>query len=290
MEALSKHLRRFAGASELKVWSAGCAQGEEPYSLAFLLDGFGFDFEILATDINVEALSAARTALYREEKLRLLPARYRLKELSNGEFTMPERLACRVQFRMSDLYQAFTPQPTFDLISCRNVLIYFSTPSQNEIVERLAQSLKVGGILVLGYAESSLINIPGLSRLDEHGIFLRNPVDFVLTSPPSKGGQGEDSLKLALKSYASGELLAARSLFEVSLAEEPGFLLGHYFKALIELELGHLTEAANHLNSVLSPRASIDSATSRFLLERRVSEQQFLKSANLARQRIEALR
>lgn len=290
MEALSRHLRRFAGVPALKVWSAGCAQGEEPYTLAFLLDSLGFDFDILATDVNSEALSVAEAGVYREDKLRLLPRRYRLKELPDGEFAVPERFLSKLQFQLSDLHQEFVPQPVFDLISCRNVLIYFSSISQDTIIERLVHSLKIGGILMLGYAESSLIHIPGLTRLDEHGLFLRCPTDLETTTEPLKDKPLEDPLRLALKSYAGGELMTARSLFELSLMDKPEFLLGHYFKALIELELGHLAEAANHLNSVLNPRAAIDSATSHFLQERKVSEQQFLYSANLARRRLEALR
>lgn len=289
MEALAKHVRRFPSGGELSVWSAGCAQGEEPYSLAFLLESYGFNFNVLATDISDDALRAARKGVYREEKLRSLPLQFRLKELSVGEFEIPERVRKTVQFRLSDLRQTLSPQPIFHLVSCRNVLIYFEPSVQREILDRLVQSLHFGGLLVMGYAESSLMEIPGLSRLDEHGIFLRTPLSSPLTTPLPQSSNKDDSLQTAIRSFAHGELKIAKTLFEGKLEERPDFVICHYFKALIELELGHLTEATAHLNSVLSSRAPFDSATADFLRERRVSDQQFLNSATLARRRVEAL-
>lgn len=290
MDALRLRLRRFEPGSSLEVWCAGCAQGEEPYSLAFLLENLGFDFHIIGTDVNRQALQAARRGVYRSDKLRLLPERFRMKPVSEEELEVPERLRARVEFAHADLQQADPNPEAFDLVVCRNVLIYFPEKCQSRVLHSLASSLKPNGILMLGYAESSLISIDGLSRLDEHGLFTPDLPEVVLHSPTIAPPQDEDALQLAIKTYAFGKLQQAQSLFQLSLEESPNFILGHYFSALIFLEMGAISDAQLHLNSVLNDGMVLDSTTLDFLRERRVSKQQFLKSAARVQQRIEALR
>ena len=290
MDALRLHLRRFEPGSSLDVWCAGCAQGEEPYSLAFLLESLGFDFQIIGTDINGQALEAGRRGVYRTSKLRLLPERFRMKQLTDEEQEVPERLRSRVQFAHADLRH---PQPNpaaFDLVVCRNVLIYFPEETQGEILGHLTQALKTDGILMLGYAESSLISVDGLYRLDEHGIFARHLPQVLPQAQPSPTEQSEDSLQLAIKTYAFGQLHQAQNLFQLSLEQRPNFILAHYFSALIYLELGSIRDAQLHLDNVLNDGMVLDPTTSDFLKERRVSEGQFLKSAARVQQRLEALR
>lgn len=290
MDALCSHLRRFEPGSSLEVWCAGCAQGEEPYSLAFLLESLGFDFRIIGTDVNRQALEVARLGVYRLDKLRLLPERFRMKPYSEEEREIPERIRSRVEFSLADLQDPEPSPAAFDLVVCRNVLIYFPEKCQSKVLHRLARSLSPNGILMLGYAESSLISIDGLSRLDEHGLFARHLPEVALHSKTIPPVQGENSLQLAIKTYPFGELQQARNLFQLSLEESPNFILGHYFSALIFLELGAFSDAQVHLDSVLSNGMVLDTTTSDFLRERRVSERQFLKSAARVQQRIEAQR
>jgi chemotaxis methyl-accepting protein methylase len=142
----------------LVVWSAGCGCGEEAYTLAMLLEEAGVAGRVLATDLDESALGKARVGEYGSSTLEHLPeelrARY-LEELPTGRFRVRNSLRNRVRFSRGDLSQA-TPASTaagFELVLCRNVLIYWEREVQRAILNRLIETVAPGGYLCLGEAE-----------------------------------------------------------------------------------------------------------------------------------------
>jgi chemotaxis protein methyltransferase CheR len=146
---------------QLRIWSAGCASGEEPYSLAILMhryavaQGRRFDrVEVLGTDLDRASLVAAERASYLEPTLSDTPV-----DIRQTYFPMqpPYRITgdvrARVQFRRHDLLREPFPEPQH-LICCRNVIIYFDRVTQEALFERFAAALFPGGFLVLGRVET----------------------------------------------------------------------------------------------------------------------------------------
>jgi chemotaxis methyl-accepting protein methylase len=138
-------LRAGRGGAPLRLWSAGCARGQEPYSLAMLLDSDGCEGSVLATDVDPAALAAARAAL----------AARALEPLDDGRVAVAPRAAARVRFVGHDLTSPLPPDEVgrFDLVCCRNVLIYFVREAQAAILARLLARVAPGGFLCLGEAE-----------------------------------------------------------------------------------------------------------------------------------------
>jgi chemotaxis protein methyltransferase CheR len=149
-----------SGRRELSFWSVGCAGGEEPYSLALLLDQLAprnIKISILATDVSPPVLERAREGLFDPLRLTEVPealrARYFTAEGRN--YRLAEHICKMVQFQRHDILTSLE-YPAADLILCRNVLIYFSREKQENILTRFAAALPAGGFLVLGRAETLL--------------------------------------------------------------------------------------------------------------------------------------
>lgn len=143
----------------LSVWSAGCARGEEAYTLAMLLEERGLRGCVTASDIDPFALAAAREGVYREDLACDLPAGLRerflrpLQGACAGQVAVSESLKQRVAFELSDLTEEDAAPRTFDLVCCRNVLIYWSADKQLALLRGLLAKLRPGGFLCLGEAE-----------------------------------------------------------------------------------------------------------------------------------------
>jgi chemotaxis protein methyltransferase CheR len=194
---------RGAAARRVRAWSAGCASGEEAYSLAMLLaDAMpaagGWDVEVLGTDISDEPLAVARAGRYPRAALDPVPARLRDRFFAvEGEAVLarPE-LRALVRFERRNLVDMPYPARR-DLILCRNVLIYFDAETRAETVNRLIGALVPGGYLFLGYAES-LRQFDALEALrTEDGVVYRRP-DRPRRSPPAPARRDEPELALAL--------------------------------------------------------------------------------------------
>ena len=146
----------------LRFWSAGCSTGEEPYSLVMLLaDLLGAEFpqwniRIFATDLDEAAIVFARHGVYSAELLKGVSADYlsRFFEPVEQGYRISKMLRQTVTFGEHDLSQN-GPFPRIDLLLCRNVLIYFSKPLQEDLLRRFTFSLKIGGYLVLGKSETA---------------------------------------------------------------------------------------------------------------------------------------
>jgi chemotaxis methyl-accepting protein methylase len=150
---------------EVRAWSAGCASGEEPYTLAMLaadhLDRAGRGEELArltvdATDIDRGSLDRARAASYRPEGLTEMPDElvHTYFEAVGHERRVVDRVRRRVQVRPLDLSREAPLRPTYDVILCRNVVIYFDRPMQERLFQTFAQTLVPGGFLILGKVET----------------------------------------------------------------------------------------------------------------------------------------
>lgn len=146
-----------------RVWSAACSSGEEPYSIAMLLDDrLGqAAWEILATDISTQVLEKCRKGRYPIERARQIPMQY-LKSYclkgtgpEEGFLMVEKRLRKKVTFRQANLNAPLPPGlGEFDLILLRNVMIYFDAPTKRSLVARLLERLRPGGWLFIGHSET----------------------------------------------------------------------------------------------------------------------------------------
>jgi chemotaxis methyl-accepting protein methylase len=150
---------------EIRVWSAGCSSGEEPYTLAMLIadhlerQGTPERLRLVtvdATDVDRQSLERARTGRYRREALTDLPAGWaeRYFEHEGDERLVIERVRQRVMVRAADLSSDPPPRRNYHLIVCRNVVIYFGRPTQERVFATFAEALAPGGFLVLGKVET----------------------------------------------------------------------------------------------------------------------------------------
>ncbi|WP_294335243.1 protein-glutamate O-methyltransferase CheR [uncultured Sphingomonas sp.] len=154
------------GIRTLRAWSAACSTGQEPYTLAMVLDDYaartgGPDYGILATDLDTEVLATARTGIYPAELVDPVPAALRRtyvmasKDPKRAEVRIVPRLRSAIGFaRMNLMDDRYPVGDAMHLIFCRNVLIYFDKPTQKKVVSQLYDCLAPGGYLFLGHSES----------------------------------------------------------------------------------------------------------------------------------------
>jgi chemotaxis methyl-accepting protein methylase len=147
-----------AAAGTLGVWVAGCASGEEAYTLSIIGRRIGRELNIVATDINEDALKAARRGVYSALAIRDVPvAEMRWFSEHEGGFAVDRALGSNIRFLRHNLVDPPPQPPTlrggWDLVVCRNVLIYFSAGAAVRVLERFARSLRDGGSLVVGGSE-----------------------------------------------------------------------------------------------------------------------------------------
>jgi chemotaxis protein methyltransferase CheR len=174
-------LRRRGPAHSLRIWSAGCASGEEAYSLAIALEDDELDGHVLATDISRAALRKAREATYRRWSLRGLEDTLvrRCFHEAGGRWTLDNRFRARVTYELHNLARSADPSVPagirgMDLILCRNVLIYLEKESVSRVARGLSESLAHGGWLVTGPSDPPLNAIASLSAVvTDSGVFYR---------------------------------------------------------------------------------------------------------------------
>jgi chemotaxis protein methyltransferase CheR len=154
-----------AGRGDFRIWSAGCAAGEEVYTTAMVvrdalasLGAPALDASLLATDISTQALEAARQAVYPESRLRELPPRLRasyLVAVGEGNYAVAPSIREMVLFKRLNLMRGDFPfKGQFDLVFCRNVMIYFDAASRQRLIEAIHRVMKPGGYFFIGHSET----------------------------------------------------------------------------------------------------------------------------------------
>ncbi len=173
----------------LRIWSAGCATGEEPYTIAMLINEKGrfkgWDIEIHGSDINQRVLQTARRGVYRRNSFRAIEPYFMSKYFieDDGLFRISDSARKHVNFSYLNMLDPYKSRflGSMDVIFCRNVLIYFDNVSRRRVIENFHDRLVDGGYLLLGHAES-LINISTAFTLKH----LKN--DMVYQKPHNRTG------------------------------------------------------------------------------------------------------
>jgi chemotaxis protein methyltransferase CheR len=179
--------RAKSGGPPVRVWSAGCATGEEPFSIAMSCAEAGAvpgEVELLATDVNPEAVAAAARGLYEARRSREVPGPLLARHFDQEGDAWRVRTSLRQYVRAirpHNLVSGAFPDPEYggwDLIFCRNVIIYFDTPTTQRVLEQFHRALTPGGYLFLGYSESLFRLFDGFELTEVAGAFLyRKPED-----------------------------------------------------------------------------------------------------------------
>lgn len=148
---------------DLRIWSAACSSGEEPYTLAMILDEFfghekaAWDTKVLATDISSNVLSTARAGIYAKDKVSELPVAWKqkyFKEYNAENYILTDRIRGEVLFNKFNLMEPVYPfRRKMHVIFLRNVMIYFDNETKDKLVERLYDITEPGGFLFIGHSE-----------------------------------------------------------------------------------------------------------------------------------------
>lgn len=163
---LPEYVRQFPVSRQMKIWSAGCSSGEEVYTIAMSLSECkenypGIDFRILGTDISTDILQRALNAVYKEEKVETVPVKLKKKYLLRSKdrklkkVRVVSELRNKASFkRLNFMDTSYNIAEEFDVIFCRNVLIYFNRDTQEKVINRLCTKLRKGGYFFIGHSES----------------------------------------------------------------------------------------------------------------------------------------
>jgi len=162
---LPEAMKRNGASRRLRVWSAGCSTGEEPYCIAMAAAGVlpsspRYDFKILATDIDSNVVAAATAGIYPLDRMSSV-SQERLKRFfqkgsgaNEGCAVARQDIKSMITFRTLNLLQSWPMKGPFDVIFCRNVMIYFDQPTREKLVNRFSEMLAPGGYLCIGHSES----------------------------------------------------------------------------------------------------------------------------------------
>lgn len=149
---------------DLRIWCAACSTGEEAYTLAMLIDEFfgtekqHWDTRLLATDISLKVLQTATAGIYPAERISPLPASWQkkyFKKFEENKVKVVDKIRQEIIFRRFNLMEKVYPfKQKFQVIFCRNVMIYFDLPTKNKLIKKLYEQLQPGGYLFVGHAEA----------------------------------------------------------------------------------------------------------------------------------------
>jgi len=163
-EVVLPYLKLSVKEKDLRIWSAGCSTGEEPYTLAMIINDFfekekiWWDTKILATDISEKVLGEAKKGVYSDEDIAIVPNQWKqkyFKNINNNQFSISEKIRNEVIFRRFNLMQEPFPfKKKFHVIFCRNVMIYFDNKTKWELSNKFYDLTEYGGYLFIGHSES----------------------------------------------------------------------------------------------------------------------------------------
>lgn len=251
-----------AGQRPIRVWSAGCASGEEAYTLAMLAaEAFAPvppPVEVLGTDISDAALAKAAAGRYRERTMRAVVPAWRdryFDRQADGSYLVGERLRRLVKFGRHNLARDPIPpagESGFNLVACKNVLIYFEAPIVGPVIDALRRSLRPGGMLLLGHADVLPRAVPRPARpaAEPEDDTLRRLL--TIERPLSRA----DRLTAALNAADRGDRLGALSRLASLLVDYPLDADAHFVDGLVALAADRPAGAAAALRRALCADAS----------------------------------
>ena len=160
-KAVSEIKARDAIDKRVRIWSAGCSLGMEPYSIAMTMHKVfppSWDFKVLATDLDTNVLATAREGVYETNQIDGISneqlKQFFFKDPSSNRFKVKPLLTSSIHFKQLNLLKPWPMSGPFDVIFCRNVIIYFDNPTKLKLFERYASMLAPGGYLILGHSET----------------------------------------------------------------------------------------------------------------------------------------
>jgi chemotaxis methyl-accepting protein methylase len=259
---------REGGLGVVRVWVSACATGEEAYSLAILaseaLAQEGTPVTILATDISTAALErAAGGDGYSERSVRNLPSHLRQRYFTHekGRYRVRDSVRSLVRFRHHNLISDPSPPPgevSFDVIACRNVLIYFDLATAEPVIWSLESALRPDGYLILGAADRLTGTTAGPSIDSDHPPAERReprqkkqPLRRPLGLEPVPQRRAEDKVEEALLAADVGDLDNAIEIVEEILGKNPLMADAYFVRGLVELGRGDAPKAAASLRRAL---------------------------------------
>lgn len=217
-QVIEQLLRDFSSERKMGIWVAGCATGEEPYSVALVAAELAKPVDILGTDLNSKALGHAKLGRYSVASLQAVDAAMRSRYLQNatGDFQVPETAKQSVRFQLGNLVEAAPRSPSaegWDLVICRNVLIYFGPEQARRTLDNLASCLAPGGTLILGASEAILERPTSLNVVGVAGrAVLRRP-------KPGESHSSSPRLVPAAPSPVAGQLCRSARVLRESVDE-----------------------------------------------------------------------
>lgn len=161
--ALPELKQRLGTEKDLRIWSAGCSNGSEPYTIAMLLADFfeqektTWDTKVLATDISEKVLNYATEGIYKATDIEKIPPLWRMKyfnKLETDSFQVVTHIRQNVIYRRLNLLSDFPFAKPFHIIFCRNVMIYFDEATKNRMIQKFYDKLQPGGYLMIGHSET----------------------------------------------------------------------------------------------------------------------------------------
>ncbi|MBX3171745.1 MAG: hypothetical protein KF760_30320 [Candidatus Eremiobacteraeota bacterium] len=261
---LFPRLLRESEGRPLRVWSAGCSTGEEPYSLAILLDGLPSrqPAQLAGTDINLAVLQAARKGFYRERSLRSTPPPIRQNYFIQHKNTweLLPRIRDRVSFWPENLAGAsLNPRTGLDLIVCRNVLIYFERSLIAAVLERFMHSLRPGGFLLTGHGElQGLANLPLDLCSFENSIVYQRPrrvlPALAIPTPPKPAAHRPvppDLAGLVAQCLLQADYARGQAACQKAARERPLEVMPRLLEARLARAQGRWSEARDLLSKAL---------------------------------------
>ncbi len=163
-EEVLPYLKKKVSDKDLRIWSAGCSTGEEPYTLAMIIDEFFgkeklfWNTQILATDISSKVLDVAKKGVYNNDSIAKMPSEKRLKyfkKISDEKSEVVDQIKKEVIFaRLNLMNETFPFKKKFHTIFCRNVMIYFDSKTKMDLINRFYEITEPGGYLFIGHSES----------------------------------------------------------------------------------------------------------------------------------------
>jgi chemotaxis protein methyltransferase CheR len=264
---LPELLARRASQRILRIWSAGCSTGAEAYSIALTLWDMGlfqshqdWTIEILGTDVNTEALQAAREAVYSRGMLVNVegPTVQRFFQAENRQFRLSDQIRERVRFEYANLNDAILSRPTAgqDVILCKNVSIYFRPDAIPGLIQRLYERLNDGGYLLLGHSESLWQISEAFTLIEHEGAFGYQKPSATATevySPEPAAGQaatiGDYDRCLAL--FRAGDWSGVETSLELLIQSSPSFVPARLLLGAVYAHSGRYDDALGLADQIL---------------------------------------